>query len=177
MRIEIEVAKPEHAPAISYIGRNAFRDAFGELFNNKCDLEDYLDYTYGVDKITNSVVKSNNRYFIATVDGSPAGFAKVKEHSLNEQFDSVFQAELQKLYVLKKFQGRGIGDKLMQQVIRFVEALEKECLWLDTHINNERGIRFYQKHGFRISGKYQFTIGSQTFNYYLMSVPVTVNTY
>ena len=177
MRIDIEVAKPEHAPAISYIGRNAFRNAFGELFSNHCELENYLDYTYSVDKIAGSLVKNNNQYFLASVDGMPAGFAKVKKDSLNEQIDSFFQAELQKLYVLDKFQGRGIGNALMKRVISFVQPLELECLWLDTHIKNEKGIRFYERHGFKISGTHQFTIGTQTFDYYLMAIPIEVNTY
>jgi len=38
MRIDIEAATPEHAPAISFIGRTAFRNAFGDLFNKHCEL-------------------------------------------------------------------------------------------------------------------------------------------
>jgi len=174
MRIEILNAKADHAPAVAYTGRTAFREAFGHLFNSRLELEDYLEYTYGVEKIACSINKENNVYFLAVVDGLPAGFAKVKKHSLNDQLDSVFQAELQKLYVMKRYHGLGIGHALLDKVRNLVESFEPDCLWLDTLMSNERAIRFYERNGFKKSGKHYFTIGSQTFEYYLLSMPVAV---
>ena len=174
-RIEIITGKIDHAPAIAYIGRTAFRKAFALLFNSCADLEEYLDYTYSVDKLASSLRKENNVYFLATVDGLPVGFAKVKRHSLNDQLDSVFQAELQKLYVLKEYQGSGVGQALMNTVARFVSSFEPDCLWLDTYVGNERAIRFYERNGFQKAGTHQFTIGSQTFEYFLMALPITIN--
>ncbi len=175
MKMEIITGKIDHAPAIAYIGRTAFRKAFGLLFNSCTELEEYLDYTYGIDKIVGSIRKENNVYFLATADGLPVGFAKVKRHSLNDQLDSVFQAELQKLYVLKEYQGCGVGQLLLDAVTRFVQSFEPECLWLDTYVGNEKAIRFYERNGFRKAGTYHFTIGSQTFEYFLMAMPVAVN--
>jgi ribosomal protein S18 acetylase RimI-like enzyme len=175
MNIEIIFVKPDHAAAIAYIGRTAFRDAFGSLFNNRNELEDYLDYTYNVEKIACSIRKENNQYFLAVVDGLPAGFAKLKKHSLNEQLDFLFQAELQKLYVLKRYQGKGIGNTLMQSVIKSVGSIDPDCLWLDTHISNDRAIGFYQRHGFYKEGSHQFTIGTQTFDYFLMALPIAIS--
>ena len=175
MRIEITIANIDHASAIGYVGRNAFRKAFAQLFNSQNELAEYLDYTYGVDKIAGSIRKENNVYFLATADGLPIGFAKLKKHSLNEQLDSVFQAELQKLYVLKEFQGCGVGQALMDAVTNLVEVLEPECLWLDTYVGNDKAIRFYERNGFRKAGTHHFTIGSQTFEYFLMALPVTIN--
>jgi len=175
VRIDIINGKIDHAPAIAYIGRTAFRKAFALLFNSCAELEEYLDYTYGVDKIASSLRKANNVYFLATVDGLPVGFAKVKRHSLNDQLDSVFQAELQKLYVLKEYQGCGVGQALMDAVARFVSSFEPDCLWLDTYVGNERAIRFYERNGFQKAGTHHFTIGTQTFEYFLMAMPVTIN--
>ena len=175
MIIEIITAKIDHAPAIAYIGRTSFRKAFAHLFRVQSELEEYLEYTYGVDKIAGSIRKENNVYFLAIADGLPIGFAKVKKHSLNDQLDSVFQAELQKLYVLKQYHGCGAGQALMDAVTAFVESFEPECLWLDTYVNNERAIRFYERNGFKKAGTYHFTIGSQTFEYFLMAMPVTIN--
>ena len=175
MRIEIIKAKTEHAPAIAYIGRTAFKEAFAHFFHHSSELEEYLDYTYGVDKIAGSLRKENNVYFLATVEGLPVGFAKVRKHSLHDQLDSVFQSELQKLYVLKQYHGSGIGQSLMNAVTRFVGSFEPECLWLDTLVQNSRAIRFYERNGFVKSGTDHFTIGSQTFKYFLMAMPVSIN--
>ena len=169
-------ANVSHAAAIATIGKKSFRKTFKNTFNSKEELHEYLEYTYSVDKIAESIQKENNVFLLAMADGIPAGFAKLKKHSLNEQFDSVFQAELQKIYVLKQFHGTGLGSCLMQEVLRLVETLEPDCLWLDTHISNLRAIHFYEKHGFRKAGLHHFTIGSQTFEYHLMALPVSVLT-
>ena len=174
MGLQIITASSEHAPAISYIGRTAFRDAFSDLFNRKAELEEYLNYTYNVDKITSSINKENNVYFLAIIDGCLAGFAKVKKHSLNDQLASVFQAELQKLYVLKKYHGKGVGQLLMNAAKNLVSSFEPECLWLDTHVTNTRAIKFYERNGFTKAGKHHFTIGTQTFEYFLMTAPIAV---
>ena len=54
-----------------------------------------------------------------------------------------------------------------------------DYIWLDTHISNEKAIRFYEKNGFKKIGNYFFTIGTQTFEYYVMELPVagTVSMY
>src|SRR5438045_8405048 len=145
MIIDILTAKPEDAPAVSHVGRRAFRDAFAHLFNNKNELDEYLEYTYSVDKIAESIQKENNVFLLAMADGIPAGFAKLKKHSLNEQFDSGFQDELQKIYVLNQFHGTRLGSCLREEVLRLVETLEPDCHWQVTKLGNLSPINFKEK--------------------------------
>ena len=172
--IKIIIADSSHAEEISSIGRQSFRVAFGDLFNDKNELNEYLDYTYAQDKITRSLEKENNIFFLAFIENVAVGFAKVKKYSLNEQIESVAQMELQKIYVLPYYHGIGVGSALMQAVIDLANEISPDYIWLDTHISNTKAIRFYEKNGFKKTGKYYFTIGSQPFEYYLMSMPVTV---
>ncbi|HEY0679218.1 MAG TPA: GNAT family N-acetyltransferase [Chitinophagaceae bacterium] len=166
--IQIIRAKPEHAPLIAFIGRRSFDDTFGHLFESKQELSDYLNYTYSIPKIANSLKKETNVFFLAVAGEQPVGFVKLKRNSLNQDIDSLSQMELQKIYVLQEFHGKGAGEALIC-VAKKLARDEKAChLWLDTHISNHRGIRFYEKHGFRICGGHYFTIGSQTFDYHLM---------
>ncbi len=175
MSIQIQNAKPSDAEAISRIGRQSFTDAFGSLFVKQNDLQDYLDYTYAVSKIAGSINKSNNAFFLARENGEPVGFAKAKKHSLNEQIKSFAQMELQKIYVLKDHHGSGAGARLLESVLSLAEQLRPDHVWLDVHIGNHRAIRFYEKNGFGITGKHFFTIGSQQFEYHLMSLTLNPN--
>ena len=174
MRINIITADQSHAPVISAIGKQSFRDAFAHLFNNKKELQEYLDQTYHPDKIQKSIRKENNVFFLAFMENVPVGFAKVKKHSLNDQIEAVVQMELQKIYVLSYYHGSGAGAALMQAVLGLAKQLQPDLLWLDTHISNAKAIRFYEKNGFQKAGKHFFTIGSQTFGYDLMSLPVAI---
>jgi ribosomal protein S18 acetylase RimI-like enzyme len=174
MNIKIVRANSFHAETISSIGRQSFRDAFGHLFNDRKTLTEYLDYTYNVNKITRSINKENNIFFVAFLENVPVGFAKVKKHSLNEQIGSIAQMELQKIYVLSYYHGSGAGAALMQAVLDLADQVKPDFIWLDTHIGNSKAIRFYEKFGFIQSSKEYFTIGAQSFEYYLMCLPVAV---
>jgi len=174
MNIKVITADPSHAFTISSIGKQSFRDAFAHLFKNKEELLEYLEFTYHPDKIAKSLEKENNVFFLAFVENVPVGFAKVKKHSLNEQIESIAQMELQKIYVLSYYHGSGAGQALFQAVVDLANEIQPDFLWLDTHVSNAKAIRFYEKNGFRKSGKYHFTIGTQTFEYHLMSLPITV---
>jgi ribosomal protein S18 acetylase RimI-like enzyme len=172
--IRIIEAEPEHAPAIAAIGRQSFTDTFGPLFGplfvNKNELKEYLDYTYAISKIESSISKSTNAVYLAVAGEMPVGFVKLKKNSLHPQISSLSQLELQKIYVLKEFHGSGAGAGLMQAALELANEEEVEHLWLDTHIDNVRGIRFYEKHGFKIYGRHYFTIGTQLFEYHLMDL-------
>lgn len=174
MKIKVITASPSDATIISSIGRQSFRDAFAHLFNEKKTLQEYLDYTYDVDKLRKSIRKENNVFFIAFMEKVPVGFAKVKKHSLNEQIDSIAQMELQKIYVLSYYHGSGAGPALMHDVVDLANDIKPDFLWLDTHVTNTKAIRFYEKNGFTKVGKHYFMIGDQTFEYHLMALPIIV---
>jgi ribosomal protein S18 acetylase RimI-like enzyme len=174
MNIKVIRATSQHAETISSIGKLSFRDAFGHLFNHKSVLIEYLEYTYSIDKIIKSINKENNVFFIAFVENVPVGFAKVKKSSLNEQIESIAQMELQKIYVLSYYHGSGAGAALMQAVLELARQIQPDYLWLDTHTTNTKAIHFYEKNGFIRAGKNYFTIGAQTFEYYVMCLPVAV---
>ncbi len=174
MNIKIIKANSSHADVISSIGRQSFLDAFSHLFKSKEELREYLDYTYQSYKIEKSIEKENNVFFLAFVENVPVGFAKVKKYSLNEQIESIAQMELQKIYVLSYYHGSGAGAALIQAVLDLADEICPDYLWLDTYINNTKAIRFYEKNGFQKIGKHYFTIGAQTFEYHLMSLPIAV---
>jgi tRNA (guanine37-N1)-methyltransferase len=76
--------------------------------------------------------------------------------------------------VLSYYHGSGAGKALMKAVLELAQKIQPDFLWLDTHISNEKAIRFYEKRGFKKTGKRYFTIGTQTFEYHLMSLPIAV---
>ncbi len=167
--IEVDVS---HVADIASIGKKSFRNAFERLFKSKEELFEYLEYTYDPLKLTKSLRKENNIYLLAFADGQPVGFAKVKRHSLNDQIESGAQMELQKIYVLPEWHGHGIGTSLLKEVRSIAREIYPDYIWLDTHVSNVSAIRLYETNGYKKMGTYSFTIGTQTFDYFLMGLPV-----
>jgi len=165
-------ADVSHAPVISAIGKTSFRNAFASLFISPTELEEYLDRTYDINKLSKSIRKSNNIYLLAWQAGVPVGFAKIKRHSLNDLIEAGAQMELQKIYVLPEYHGMGAGRELMFEIKKLALDSKPDYLWLDTHITNEVAIRFYERNGFQKTGKHTFAIGTQIFEYHVMSLKI-----
>jgi diamine N-acetyltransferase len=175
MEIEIIQANDSHASMIAEIGRISFHHAFSHHFQVREDLDHYLAFTYSYEKISRSLRKRNNVYFLAIVGGEVIAFAKVKKYSLHPQISSVWQAELQKIYVLPEWQGCGAGKKLMNAVLNLAHEIQPEYLWLDVVVNNVKAKKFYEKVGFRRHGFHSFRIGSQLFEYDVLKIPVAIS--
>ncbi len=60
---------------------------------------------------------------------------------------------LNNIAVKKQFQGQGIGDKLLSEVIQFVNSNNGKLIFLEVLHENEAAIRLYEKHGFHAVGK------------------------
>ena len=172
MSITITKADVSHAAAIATIGKRSFRHAFEHLFRSREELFEYLETTYDPGKLVKSIRKENNIYLLAWREGVTVGFAKIKKHSLNDQIESGAQMELQKIYVLPEFQHSGAGTALLTEIKKLAKDIYPDHIWLDTHISNDKAIRLYEKNGFKKIGKHYFTIGTQTFEYHVLAMPV-----
>ena len=172
MLTRIVHADVSHAAIIATIGKKSFRDAFERLFRSREELFEYLQYTYDPVKLSKSLRKENNIYLLAYDENEPVGFAKVKRHSLNDQIESGAQMELQKIYVLPGYQGKGIGSALIKEIKSIARYVYPDYMWLDAHISNEKAVRFYERNGFQKLGSHYLTIGTQSFEYFLMGIPV-----
>jgi len=175
VKMEIEMlpvirANVSHAAIIARIGKRSFRNAFEHLFESKVNLLEYLEQTYDPIKLAKSVRKENNVYLLVWHQGEAVGFAKLKKNSLNRHLLSNAQLELQKLYVLPEYQGTGAGRLLLLAIKDFATEVKPDYIWLDTHVSNEKAIRFYERNGFRKVGLHRFSIGSQTFMYNVMAL-------
>lgn len=50
------------------------------------------------------------------------------------------------------YQGKGIGSQMMHRIIEEAKTRKMRKIWLTTYLDNERGLRFFQKFGFIIQG-------------------------
>ncbi|MGC4104408.1 GNAT family N-acetyltransferase [Ferruginibacter sp.] len=150
---------------ISLLARITFAESFGHLFRDYQDVIDYCDKTFSVDKISSSLEKENNTFFIAFCDGLPVGYAKFKKYSPSDFIGGEGVSQLQKIYVLKDFQSKKIGQALLDNIFLEMTALQKNTLWLSVYVENRGAIRFYAKNGFVAAGSHTYSIGKEIFEF------------
>ena len=83
---------------------------------------------------------------------------RVWDDSVVKGFILVRNGEVKKLFVEPVLQGHGIGAKLLNYA---VEHLGAKTLWALE--KNEGAIRFYQRHGFRLTGEKQLEDGTSEY--------------
>jgi len=88
-------------------------------------------------------------YAVAEIDGNIAGVALLRRGPLgmNRHVAKI------RMWIIPGYRGLGLGNELMDYIIEWAHAHGVEKLSLDVFSNNERAIRLYKKHGFRIEGR------------------------
>lgn len=164
----IKKAAIEDAPVVALLARITFDETFGNHFSDRNDLLTYFDTTFSVEKIKSSISKENNVFWLAYADDLPVGYAKLKKYSPVNAVDDDHCAQLQKIYVLKDYIGQQVGPKLQQELFNEVKKLQIKNLWLSVLKTNYRAIRFYEKNDFFPVGEHLFSVGKETFDFYIL---------
>lgn len=166
--IQLKAATMDDATYISLLGRFTFTETFGHYFREKTDLENYLEQTFNVSKLRNSLKKTNNVYWLAYSNELPVGYAKLKLNSPSQFINAENVCQLQKIYVLKDFLSQKVGLALQNELLKRA-AKEADKIWLSVLKENERAIRFYLKNGFEPIGDHDFQIGKEHFEFMAMA--------
>ena len=107
--------------------------------------------------------KPGIQWRIAEVGNEPIGYAKLMPLALEVANPKEGAMELQQLYVLPAWRGKGVGEALMRWSIEVAGEHGAPELYLAVFEHNERAMRFYAKHGFSEVGRCTFVLGGRTY--------------
>jgi ribosomal protein S18 acetylase RimI-like enzyme len=102
--------------------------------------------------------------------GAPVGYLAMMKPDLPLASIGPKDLEIKRIYVLRKFQGRGIGRKLMQAASTRARSLGMTRLLLGVYGRNESAIEFYQKIGFTRVGERRFKVGHHTYDDFIFAL-------
>jgi ribosomal protein S18 acetylase RimI-like enzyme len=69
--------------------------------------------------------------------------------------------EIERIYVLKEYYGKGAGRQLMGFAKSVAAARGIERIWLGVWEENDRALRFYNNNGFTTFGRHIFKLGDE----------------
>jgi len=165
--IEIRNAYAGDVPLLVEMGRETFEVTFAKD-NTPENMKEYLDKAFNRKKIEAEILNADYQYFLAYVEGTAAGYAKMKVgDEVNNQLRES-SIELERIYVVPSFQGKKIGVALMQKCIRYAEENRFHWLWLGVWERNSKAINFYKAWGFEKFGQHIFQMGDDPQTDWLM---------
>lgn len=109
-----------------------------ELFKNSYDKETLNNFA---DKIRS--LPSHVKFFVAVMDDKVIGLCRI---FLKEEHN-----QLNAIYILPEYQGRGIGSILWGEAQKMLDINKKTIVQVATY--NINAIKFYEKLGFKDNGK------------------------
>ena len=159
------------AGLLSELGARTFSETFA-ADNTPEDLAAYIATYFNVERQTAELEDPASTFLIAEVDGRAAGYAKLHDGEPEQGIEGANPVELVRLYVLREWLGRGIGEQLMRACIDEARQAGHETIWLGVWERNGRAQAFYRKWNFRAVGEHMFQLGSDLQRDILMERPV-----
>lgn len=121
--IQIIPAQPDDLDEILEIEKDSFSDPW-----SRQGFEDALKYDYSA-------------LFAARVHNQVAGYCCL--------YHIIDEGEIVNVAVAEAFRGRGIGERMLQKMLRFGMAKGVKRFILDVRVGNAPAIKLYRKLGFR----------------------------
>src|ERR1044072_7254145 len=101
-------ASTEAAQSLAELGALTFAETFAKD-NSPEDMAAYLADSFNVERLTAELNEPSSVLFVAEVDGSAAGYAKIQAGEVPDGVEGERPVELVRLYVSQEWLGRGVG--------------------------------------------------------------------
>lgn len=109
----------------------------------------YMRHNFNNDRLTEEFGDKNAAFFLIYQLEEAVGFMKTNTDKAAHACDACDTLELERLYLLNKVTGQGIGGQAMQFVTQFAKSKNKKLIWLRA-MDKSKALKFYQRHGFQI---------------------------
>lgn len=154
----IRRAEPADAEAMTALAAATFIETFGHLYPPE-DLVPFLAEVYSVEKTRAGLADPAQAFWLVEADGRPVGHALAGPCDLPHPDVTPACRELKRLYLFKAWQGGGLGGRLLEEALAWMEHDGPRRLWIGVWSLNHGAQRFYGRRGFKKVGEYEFPVG------------------
>ena len=159
-KIKIELINHSHIAALQQIGRQTFSETFAES-NSAQNMAKYLEEAYSFEKLNEEINNPNSLFYFAMLDKKVIGYLKLNMGVSQTELKDNDALEIERIYVLKDFHGKKVGQLLFDKAIEIAKAQQVAYVWLGVWEENKRALQFYTKNGFVEFDQHVFVLGDE----------------
>lgn len=156
--IKIRRARKEDIKLLEEISKKTFFETFSEQ-NTEENMFKYLNDSFSPEKLSDELSDKNSQFFFAIFNDEIIGYSKLNRGNSQTDIKDDNTVELERIYILKMFQGKKAGQVLLDKAIGIAMQENASYLWLGVWENNYKAISFYRKNGFFEFSKHKFILG------------------
>ena len=162
MELNLTVVKinDSNIAALQLIGRQTFSETFANS-NSAENMAKYLEEAYSFEKLNDELNNPNSFFYFAMLDQKVIGYLKLNMGSSQTELKNNDALEIERIYVLKEFHGKQVGQLLFDKAIEVAKEQQVASVWLGVWEANKRAIQFYSKNGFYEFDQHVFILGDE----------------
>lgn len=145
--VSIRPAGANDAPCISVLGTQVFIDTYA-ADGIRPSLAREVAAHLSAPAVAALLAMPAVRFLAAERAGHLIGFAQLTEGATHDRVAARPAAELNRLYVLERFTGAGVGAALLGRAEALAAAAGAAALWLTAWDGNRRALGFYARRGY-----------------------------
>jgi ribosomal protein S18 acetylase RimI-like enzyme len=155
--VTIRLAGAGDAETLAALSAATYADAFGHIYPPE-DLAVFLAEWHCAARYAAWAADPAFRLWLAEADGVAVGYALAGPCHLPHPEVTPACGELWRLYVHRAMQGSGLGTRLLDLALAWLERPGRR-LWLGVWSENFGAQRLYARYGFSQVGEYRFPVG------------------
>jgi hypothetical protein len=157
-KIEIKKVNVADLLELQVISRQTFIETFADQ-NTMKDMQKYVDTNLSEDKLKSELYDTNSEFYFTISDNKVLGYLKINFGQAQTELKNKSSLEIERIYVLKAFHGKNIGQILFDKAINIAKQKKLDTIWLGVWEKNEKAIKFYEKNGLKAFDKHIFKLG------------------
>ena len=150
-----------HLDEYQMVARQSFIDAF-EKVSEPESFKKYTETAFLPDVLRDDLLDAQTAiYLLKMRDGETAGYVKLRWDRSEEFFPNEKAIELQRIYLLESYWGKGLGKILLDYCEKYGKEHDFTWIWLIVWSENYDAIRFYEREGWEKFAQKDFQFGNE----------------
>lgn len=156
-------------PTLQNISKQTFIEAFAAV-NTEANMTKYLEEVLSIQRLTDEFMTEGSEFYFIKNEQEIAGYLKLNFGDSQTEPMGEKSMEIERIYVLKAYLGRGLGQFMFDQAIEIGRKKQLDVLWLGVWEENHRALNFYKKNGLIEFDKHKFLLGDDLQTDVLMKI-------
>lgn len=165
MDVNIRPCTAADAPALALVGQATFLETYATVLP-AADILAHCGHEHGPARYADWLARPGEyRFWGAEVAGLGAlvGYVMLSPPDLPVPTGSG-DLEIKRIYLLSRFQGGGVGARLMATVLNAAKGAGARRILLGVYGKNASALAFYARQGFTEAGVRKFQVGANTYD-------------